>query len=251
MKIELTERDKKLLTFMGVFVIIVIIGYYFIIPQLNKAGEYNDEIEEQELLQSVYEQKVMALGDVEVNNIELEKLIESAKDNYYPMMESDEIDNLVTNTVIEKYGLKAYDLTISEPTLAEIQPYVYSRKAITGESDAKERALHAAAPIISEDGMELFDEFEDTDYSMETDIDYSSTAGTVGIYMVSINMRLSGDMDNINKLLDDLALSDKKLRLVEASTFTEEIIIPHDDGTEEIYETQSLEISVEIYMCQD
>ena len=46
------------------------------------------------------------------NNKELENLIEGAKDNYYPMMDSDEIDNLVTNIVIEKYGLKAYDLNI-------------------------------------------------------------------------------------------------------------------------------------------
>ena len=111
MKIELTERDKKLLTFMGVFVIVVLIGYYLIIPQLKKATEYNDEIEEQELLQDVYSQKIANLPVVEINNQELEKLIEGAKDNYYPMMENDEIDNLVTNTVIEKYGLKANMLT--------------------------------------------------------------------------------------------------------------------------------------------
>ena len=32
MKIELTERDKKLLTFMGVFVIVALIGYYLVLP---------------------------------------------------------------------------------------------------------------------------------------------------------------------------------------------------------------------------
>lgn len=248
MKIELTERDKKLLTFMGVFVIVVLIGYYLIIPQLKKASEYKDEIEEQEALQSVYEQKVMALGEVEANNAELEKLIEGAKDNYYPMMDSDEIDNLVTNTVINKYGLKSYDLAIGERTLAELKPYIYSVKNITGKSDAKERALRAAAPVISEDGMALFEDVAEADFSSDSDI---SSEGIIGIYKVSLQMRLSGDMEDIMRLLDDLALSEKKLRLVDYSVDTEEITIPHDDGTEEVFTTENLNVSVELYMCQD
>ncbi len=244
MKIELTERDKKLLTFMGVFVIVVLIGYYLTIPQLKKAGEYNDEIEEQELIQSVYEQKVMQLGVVEAYNSELEKLIEGSKDNYYPMMDSDEVDNLVTNTVIEKYGLKSYDLSIGEKNLAGLQPYVYSKKALTGESDARQRALNAAAPVISEDGMMLFGDVEESDLS-------AGDSGTIGIYMVPVQMRLSGDMSSIMKLLDDLALNEKKLRLVDYNVQTEVTVIPHDDGTEEEYTTESLNISAELYMCEE
>ena len=239
MKIELTERDKKLLTFMGVFVIVVLIGYYLVIPQLKKATEYNDEIAEQELLQDVYSQKVANLPIVEMNNLELENLIEGAKDNYYPMMESEEIDKLVTNTVIEKYGLKAYDLSIGEKAPASLGAYIYSEKTLTGKSDARERALNAAAPIISDDGMMLFGEVSESD------------TGSTGIYMVSVQMRLAGDMDNITRLLDDLALSEKKLRLVNYSVSSENIVIPHDDGTEEIISNESLSISVELYMCQD
>lgn len=246
MKIELTERDKKLLTFMGVFVIVVLIGYYLTLPQLKKAGEYQDEIEEQEIVQNVYEQKVMQLGVVEAYNDELEKLIDGSKDNYYPMMESDEIDNLVTNTVIEKYGLTSYDLSIGEKTLAGLQPYIYSKKALIGESEARQRALNAAAPIVGEDGMILFGDVSEDSISE----DYSSSE-TTGIYMIPVQMRLSGDMDNIMRLLDDLALSSKKLRLVDYNVQTEETVIPHDDGTEEIFTTESLNISVEIYMCED
>ena len=243
MKIELTERDKKLLTFMGVFVIVVLIGYYLIIPQLKKATEYNDEIAEQEVLQEVYSQKVANLPFVETSNQELETLIEGAKDNYYPMMDSEEVDRLVTNTVIEKYGLVAYDLSISEKSLAGLKPYVYSQKTLTGKSDARERALNAAAPIISDDGMLLFGEISDAS-------SYTNSEST-GIYVVSIQMRVSGDMKDITRLLDDLALSEKKLRLVNYAVNTETVTIPHDDGTEEVLTTESLNISVELYMCQD
>ena len=249
MKIELTERDKKLLTFMGVFVIVVVIGYYFIIPQLKKASEYKDEIEEQEILQDVNQQKVMALSDVELNNSELEKLIDNAKDNYFPVMDSDEVDNLVTNTVIDQYGLKAYDLSIGEKTPAGLQPYIYSEKALTGKSDAKERALRSAAPVISDDGMSLFGDIAEAE--TETNVEEMSSVGTTGIYMVTVQMRLSGDMKNIMQLLDDLALSEKKLRLVDYFVSTQEITIPHEDGTEEKFYTESLDITVELYMCQD
>ena len=241
MKIELTERDKKLLTFMGVFVIVVLIGYYLTIPQLKKAGEYQEEIEEQEIIQNAYQQKIIALSEVEVYNTELEKLIEGSKENYYPMMDSDEVDNLVTNTVIEKYGLTAYDLSISEKSLASLSPYIYSEKALTGKSDAKERALNAAAPVISDEGELLFGDIAEAETS----------SSSTGIYKVSVQMRLSGDFENITRLLDDLALSEKKLRLVDYSVGTEEIVIPHDDGTEEKITSESLNISVELYMCQE
>lgn len=248
MKIELTERDKKLLTFMGVFVIVALIGYYLVLPQLKKADEYQDQIEEQEIIKSVNETKIMQLPVVEVNNEELEKLIIGAKDNYYPMMDSEQIDRLVTNTVIEKYGLVSFDLNIGEKTLTSLSPYMYSQKALTGESDARERALNAAAPIVSEDGMVMFaDVAEDGSTGSE---DSGSNEAT-GIYMVPIQMRLSGNKDNITRLLDDLALSEKKLRLVDYTTDVEQITIPHEDGTEEIYYTDSLNISVEIYMCAD
>ena len=250
MKIELTERDKKLLTFMGVFVIVALIGYYLVLPQLKKAGEYQDQIEEQEIIKSVNETKIMQLPVVEVNNEELEKLIIGAKDNYYPMMDSEQIDRLVTNTVIEKYGLVSFDLNIGEKSLTALSPYMYSQKALTGESGARERALNAAAPIISEDGMIMFADVMEEGSSGNADAGYTSSEAT-GIYMVPIQMRLSGNKDNITRLLDDLALSEKKLRLVDYTTNVEQIVIPHEDGTQEIYYTDSLNISVELYMCAD
>lgn len=260
MKIELTARDKKLLTFLGVFVIVVLIGYYGIIPQIKKASELDDDIEEQQSIRTVNETKIGQLIMVEANNEELEKLIDGAKDNYYPMMDNDAIDKLVTNTVMDKYGLISYDLNIGEKSLASIQPYIYSNKALTGESDARERAMQAAAPIISEDGMLLFADISESEEASgdATDEEYSNDAmssfagaATNGVYMVPIQMRLSGDMENIIKFLDDLALSEKKVRLVNYSIDTDEIHIPHEDGTEEIYVTDSLNVSAELYMCAE
>ncbi len=239
MKIELTQRDKKLLTFLGVFVIIVCIGYWGILPQIKAANEYNDDIEEQEALSEYYQQKIGQLMVVQKNNNDLENLISGAKENYYPVMDSDAIDNLITNKVIDEYKLMAYDLTIGEKVSASLTPYIYSNKAITGESDAKKRALQAAAPVVSEDGMLLFGDVIEADTE------------TTGIYSVSVQMRLGGKMSNITRLLDDLAYTDKKIRLVNYSVHTEETIIPHEDETEEIISTDILDLSVELYMCAE
>ena len=239
MKISLTQRDKKLLTFLGVFVIIVLVGYYGILPQIKAVGECKDDIEEQELLRDIYDQKIVQLVGVEINNDELETLISGAKDNYYPMMDADAVDHMITNKVIDEYGLMAYDLTIEEKELASLQPYVYSKKALTGESDAYERALAAAAPVISEEGITMFAEVAEAD------------SETTGIYMVAVTMRLGGDMNDIERLLDDLAYSEKKIRLVDYSVESEVITIPHDDGTEEVFDNDSLNLKVELYMCEE
>jgi len=241
MKIELTQRDKKLLTFMGVFVIVALMGYYAILPQIKAANEYKEEIEEAETIQTVYQTKVGQLPLVQANNEELERLIVGSKDNYYEVMDSDEIDNLVTNTVIDKYGLISYDLVIGEKSLTSLVPYMYSNKALTGESDALNRAMNAAAPVISEDGMILFSDVSAADINSEA----------TGIYVVPVQMRLSGEMENIYRFLDDLALNEKKLRLVDYSVETKTTLIPHEDGTEEIITEDFLNVSFEFYMCAE
>lgn len=239
MKIELTQRDKKLLTFLAVFVIVVLVGYYGVLPQLKEAQERKDEIEEQEAIRDVNDQKIVQLIFVEDNNNELEKLIAGAKENYYPMMDADAIDNLITNKVIDEYRLMAYDLNIGERELASLDPYVYSEKAITGESYARQKAQETAAASINDDGTTLFTEVVEAD------------SATVGIYTVTVSMKLGGEMKNMERLMDDLAYSDNKLRLVEYSIDTVETIIPHDDGTEEIYSSDTLNLTVELYMCQE
>ena len=81
MKVELTQRDKKLLTFLGVFVIIVCIGYWGVLPQLKAANSYNDDIEEQNTLSDYYQQKITQLMVVQKNNDDLESLISGSKEN--------------------------------------------------------------------------------------------------------------------------------------------------------------------------
>lgn len=238
MKLELTERDKKMLTTLGVFVLVVCIGYWGVLPQLKSASEYGEKWEAANHLQDVNQMKIAQLITVESNNEELEGLIAGSKAEFYPIMESEEIGNFVTDMVIDKYGMSIYDLTIGSRELADINEYKYSEKALTGKSEAVENAIQAAAPIINDDGMTLFNDSIDT------------KAKVTGVYMVPVSVRIIGSDESISQMLDDLALSDKKLRLTDYSVVLDTHEVTYPDGTVQLIETRTLRVSFEIYMCE-
>lgn len=239
MKIELTQRDKKLLTGLAIFVIVVATGYWGIWPQISAAAEYSKKAADAEHRQSVNEMKIAQLLNVQGYNEELESLIAGAKENYYPMMDSSEIGKLVTDLVIDRYKMAVYDLKIGQCTLASLPEYQYSRKAVEGTSAALENAIAAAAPVVDSEGMLLFNDAVDADSKV------------TGIYKVPVSMRLVGTDEQIIRLLDDLALNEKKLRLADYSVVVEEKEVSYPDGTVGVVSTESLQTSFEIYMCEE
>lgn len=238
MKLELNEREKKMLTILGIFVLVVCIGYWGVLPNIKSASEYSDKWDEAKQLQDVNQTKISQLMTVESANEDLEKLIADSKKDFYPIMESDEIGNYVTDMVIDKYGMSIYDLTIGSRELAEIAEYRYSEKALTGKSEAVENAINAAAPVVNDDGMVLFNDAIDT------------SVPVTGVYRVPVSVRIIGSDESIAGLLDDLAFLDKKLRLTDYSVVLETDEVEQPDGTVQILETRTLRVSFEIYMCE-
>jgi hypothetical protein len=97
-------------------------------------------------------------------------------------------------------------------------------------------AMQAAAPIVSDDGMILFsDEFgseegssmESESESMSEDF-YDFDIPTTGIMVSTVTMRLGGELEQFQKFLDDLATTNKKLRLVDYSVQTVVEQIKHE-----------------------
>lgn len=226
MKLEMTERDKKLLVFLAVVVLVVCVGYWGIRPQLMAASDYSAQLQEEQEKQKIHEMKLAQLSAVQIYNEELETLIASEKEHYYPMMTSDEADHYITELLLE-YDMFIYDLTIDmSPKPAALEPYVYSDKALTGYSKAQETAQAMAAPVLNDRGEVLFD-------------DENGAEEAAGIYTVGISLRLSGDEEDMWKLLHNLASRQDKLRLRSYS-------IDNSSTAETM-----MELSLEIYMCGD
>ena len=250
MKFEMTERDKKLLIFLSVFVIVVCIGYWGVYPVIKDMKSIDKKIQTEKDLKEMNEMKVSQLPMIEAENERMNEEIVEARNGYYEIMTSNEIDKHFTNLVLTS-GLYAYDLNISiskEPTALE--PYQYSQKAM-GITDAE--IFDDYADETAEDYLNSSDEDEDEDL-FEDEESFLAT----GIYTASITMKIGGDEEKLIAFLDSLCNTDKKLRVVSYS-FSEERNIDYseyDENGEEVggYDIKTntiLDISFEIYMCEE
>jgi hypothetical protein len=244
MKLEISEKDKKLLVFLTMFVIIVCIGYWGIYPVIKSIGEIKNNIEDEEYTRDMNELKVAQLPVYEMDNEQLEADIVTAKSNYYKMMTNDEIDKYFTELVMG-YGLLSYDLTISNTgKVADLSPYQYSQKA-----KEEQAAAEAAAITASLEGTDETEDGEDSGDSTSSILDDVSTS--IGIYSVKVTMRLGGEEDKLVKFIDDMSISDQKLRVCSYSWSGERNVEYDEDGDYSVSLDRTLNIVIEIYMCEE
>lgn len=229
LEISMTDRDKKLLIFLGIFVIVVCFAYWGIRPSIKSVMSINEDIQDDEDIKSVNEMKLSELPFIQDDNKTLEENIVEARANYFAMMTSDEIDKYFTGLALS-YNLYSYDLNISMPSdTCDLEPYQYSAKALMPDTDEE-------------------DEEEDTDDSSDDLLDEEEDPDT-GIYAATVTLRLGGEQENLTTFVDDLSNTDQKIRICKYSYSTNQNVISGTDGTYDVVESTVLNITVEIYMC--
>ena len=100
MKFEMTERDKKLLIFLSVFVIVVCIGYWGVYPVIKDINSIKEKTQAEKDLKEMNEMKVAQLPMIEAENEKMNDEITTARNGYYEIMTSNEIDKHFTNLVL-------------------------------------------------------------------------------------------------------------------------------------------------------
>lgn len=250
MKFEMTERDKKLLIFLSVFVIVVCIGYWGVYPVIKDINSIKEKTQAEKDLKEMNEMKVAQLPMIEAENEKMNDEITTARNGYYEIMTSNEIDKHFTNLVLTS-GLYSYDLNISiSATPTDLGPYQYSKKAL-GIVD--EELYDEYEEESAEDYLDDSEDEDDSDELFDEEEAFSAT----GIYTASISMKIGGDEEKLIAFLDSLCNTDKKLRVVSYS-FSEERSIEYNDSSdeegEESYDIKSnmtLDVAFEIYMCEE
>lgn len=213
MKFEMTERDKRLLIGLAMFVVVVCVGYWGILPQLTRIDEINEELEVAIDERDEKELKVMELPMLEIENKELEEGILESKSQFFQMMDSDEVDKMMT-TMVLGYNLYAYDLSISMPKgEAKLAPYINSK---------------------SKDPSS-----------------YVNSGVQTGVYCVGISMRLGGTYEDFERIIYDLSKTEQKIKLNSFSYGTTSRIVENEDGGLEYQEEMVLNLSLELYMCEE
>lgn len=250
MKMEMTQRDKQLLVFLSIFVIVVCFGYWGIYPNIKAMKKMETKMQEQQDIKTVNETKIMQVPMFEVDNEKMEKSILDARAKFYPMMNSSEIDKYFTNFVLG-YQLYAYDMGITMPEgECELEPYQYSEKALN-EQQIQELSESADSTQEQSDSATALDEGSDSEEDMYA---FDATAMT-GIYMATVSLRLGGTDEQLLKLIDDLSNTDMKHRVKNYSWSIERSVQYTNNADEEkgyeIAQENVLNITLEIYMCEE
>lgn len=220
MKLEITERDEKLLTFLGLFLVAVVMGWFLIRPLCGRISatraalqELESRITEKEEQASLYTAAQQQLGQAERTCEELAR-------NFHPMLSSDEIDELVTGRAAGSQ-IRVDSLEIHMPDEAYTStPYV-----------ASGRYRDMAAQGAESGG-------QDKD-SGEKGGAVSGTQ-TPGVFVAEVQVTVSGPGDRLREFLNGWADSDPAVRVVAFSL--------QSGGTGEA-ETETMQAELAVYMA--
>lgn len=230
MKTNMTESDKRLLVGMFLFVIIVAVGYWGILPQYKRYKKLETKIEQEEDEQKLNKMKIANLALIEMQSDEYEQKIADKKDEFYQVMKSSDIDKMMTELASGR-GLDIYELSFTMPTSpTERMAYQYS-ELYTRQQELKkeyESASDETSSLSSSDDKDSDDE-DDADLKSKTTSDKNSTAvlmdnmmgaeeggyqPNTDIYAVPVTMTVGGEIEDLHAFINDIIDMDKRVLLV-------------------------------------
>lgn len=97
---KVTERDKKLLIFLAAFLIVVGCILLIVKPGLKQAGDLREEIATSRISKEEMDDKILSIPALEMQLDAKSKEWENINTMFYPIMESRDIDRIVTNEVL-------------------------------------------------------------------------------------------------------------------------------------------------------
>lgn len=178
MTLKLTQRDKKLLIVLAVVVLIVGIGAGVLLPMMEKGQSLKEEVTDAKIEQQERSQKVKSLPVLQEKEEKVLIEIGKAQEDFYPVMQSMEIDKMLTGLALSK-GLTVKDLDIKMPVSGE-----YTKlKDYTGPMPEGEN------------------EDEGVTYN--------------GIYTAAVMMTLFGGRDSIQSMMDECAAKEPGMRITD------------------------------------
>lgn len=276
MKSNLSNTDKRLLLIMFLFVIIVGIGYWGVFPQVKAFYKLGNKIDNEEVKQSINEQKVANLIFVESQCDEYEESMAVNKEKFFDMMSEADIDLLLTGKAI-KHKLDSFNLNISlSETPSERKAYRYSelydeQVRLESERDYYESSSSSVSESDIEDLYNKSDskkknnkDDDDDDKVTEPEVvDLFGDTDVIGInndiYAAKVTMTLGGDRKDLEAFLEEIMDSDKEILItsfswgkyrVQKQQDTALVSEAGETNGYDIVDMDSLTITMEIYMCE-
>lgn len=172
----ITERDKKLLKFLAVFVLIVGVGFGIILPIEEKVLSVKSDLADAQMVKQQRELEGMLLSSVEAELSDQESQLADARSTFYQNLSGLEIDRILTETAVGD-SLVIRDLSIGTAEAASLAPYV-------------------AAPM-QEDAEAAQGQ---TDSNLQTEDETAE-----GIEQIPVTILLSGDEEELQEFLNGVS----------------------------------------------
>ena len=113
----LTQRDKKLLGFLAIVIVLFVFIRLLIMPQMERYFDLDTEIELAELEKHEMNLKMVSVEGTRKRNEELKEELQVASEPYYSMQTSQEIDREITGIFLQ-YGVNIVNLSITMPSFS-------------------------------------------------------------------------------------------------------------------------------------
>lgn len=188
MKVQLTQRDRKLLVFLGVMLAVVVIGYWGIRPLVKDTAKIKEEIELQKQIANDDSWKIEDYGFVKAQNEKLEKEIEEMMQDLTPLKSSAQIDKELTDLILKK-NLKVTELTINMPKEDMVSKAYRYAENNTGKSNTQTGTSSSSLNDMLENG------------GYEPARETVNTAKS-GVFAVKAGMVVKGDRAQLENLLE-------------------------------------------------
>lgn len=224
---KLTKRDKTLLSFLAVLIILAVFGLLIIMPQWKKMGTIQKNLEAAE--QKVDEMQ-MEIAQIPANTTILEteeRRWAECVELMYPMTESYELERMITAIALES-GLTAKDFLIStKPRESRLYPYYISELAVAREMADLSAAQEAASVAEPKDTSESEDE------------------GQRIIFSSKIQVSVLGKRENMEQMIDRIYQEYPSIRVTDYEIKSEKVLTE----SKEVTDLSELTLGLEIYMC--
>jgi cell division protein FtsB len=217
------------------FAVIAIFGFLIIKPLVQKNAELVVQVEDLQRQKEEFEQKKTELPMLRVQNTENQQKIAELKSGFEDMMESQQIDNLLTEKALSA-GVLASSLTITMPTAPlALTVYPYSNIALSAEpveeettyvrkAEAEADAVEAAAGGSSDESA--------------SDTSNAVIGSQTLVSAAEARFELKGNVETLKNIVDDYSINTPAIRLKNVSWSGQD-----DNGT------ATVSLSLEINMC--
>ena len=137
---NLNEKDKKTIAVVLFAALIFAIVWFLIRPTVTSITTTSDKIEQAETTKTQYQNKIMYLSSSEALYEKAVTDLNESTADFYPVMDSSEIDRMVTSYVLNS-GLFSESLSIKMPDgNVEERPYAYSKITSSHSTASRTRA---------------------------------------------------------------------------------------------------------------